>query len=244
MINLISYTAPCFRVSGLAPPTTISRVLGAVTGGQISRELVCGAAARNLKGLKSKSARPISVSCPSARLFLKCCVESHCDRAAICVIGSHLNKQQTSTDRLRTWSIPPLAALLTSTLLKTHTCAHLRLCPSFTWLINGLVLAFYVLLLAPLLWWICFDYIQKLLLNWSMPLCSDSTSSPMRAPVSPGLNGVWGARLSTRNNSCVQNMYIFSDKWQYPHKTLVCATQVSLEYFMHWVHVIYSQKKT
>lgn len=117
------------------------------------------------------SAGPAAVSGVTSSLFpasllLKCCVESYCDRAAICVIGSHLNKQHTSTDRPRTRSIPLLAALLSSTLWRTHTCAHLRVCPGISELINGAADGLTYVSLPPLLWWICFDYIQELLWDW------------------------------------------------------------------------------
>ncbi len=85
---------------------------------------------RAAENFKSKSAGVsfsgsylLSFSCQSARLLFKCCVESYCDGAAICVIGSYLNKQRASTDRPLTWSIPPLTALIFSVCWE-HTLVH------------------------------------------------------------------------------------------------------------------------
>lgn len=155
-------------------------------------------AAENLKELKSKSAGLsvsgsylISFSCQSARVLLKCCVESYCDRAAICVMGSHLNKQHTSTDRLWTWSIPPLAALLSSTLLKTHTCTlegmfRYQLADKWGWGWHFICLACTIAMMD--LFWLYSEVITEL---DQIPL----HVSNQRASVSCALNAAWDAFL-------------------------------------------------
>lgn len=64
--------------------------------------------------------------CLTPHLFLKSCVERRCDRVAIRVMGSHLNKQFVLAE------CPPFLLSLPA----THTHTHTGSCPAIDLLIN------------------------------------------------------------------------------------------------------------